>query len=448
MTQGREWKLILLFTLPLMAGNFLQQIYSLTDGLVVGNVVGDTALSAVGVVFPVTFLLLAVAMGLSNGCGVLVAQFFGAKDFSNLRRSIATSIWTMLGAGLVMTAVGFALSRPLLVGVLNTPDNVLPLAMDYMKIYCLGLIFQFAYNAFAAILRALGNSRSTLYFLIVATVLNVVLDVVLAPDFGVAGVAWATVIAQGASALCAGAYLFRTVSILKEGKEELRFTPGLFRLAMRIGIPTCVQQCCVGLGMILMQRLINSFGQASMAATTAAMRVESFANVPIMMFYQGLANFTGQNMGAGKIDRVHRGYRQTLLMAMICCGLIIAVILVFCRQIVGCFGLDAEAQELGASYLRTLMVFFVIFCLMYVTNGVLQGSGDALFPTIGSMSSLGVRVICANLMAAFTSLGYASIYLSIPIGWVVGTTIVFCRFLTRRWEKKVLVKQKSEPNEV
>jgi putative MATE family efflux protein len=350
----------------------------------------------------------------------------------------------MLGAGVLITGVGYLLSRPLLTGVLNTPEDVLPLAMTYLRIYCLGLIFQFAYNAFAAILRALGNSRSTLYFLIVATVLNVVLDLLLARPFGVAGVAWATVIAQGASALCAGVYLFRAVPFLGQEAGQLRFDKGMFRLAMRVGVPTSIQQCCVGIGMILMQRLINSFGQDAIAATTAAMRVESFANVPIMMFYQGLANFTGQNMGAGKIDRVHRGYRQTMLMALICCALIIGVILLFCRQIIGCFGLSEGACLLGAQYLRALMAFFVIFCLMYVTNGVLQGAGDVAFPTIGSMTSLGVRVICANLLAAFTGLGYASIYTSIPVGWVAGTSIVVIRFLTHRWEKKVLVKKRNE----
>ena len=444
MTKGSEWKLILIFTLPLMAGNFLQQIYSLTDGLVVGNMVGDLALSAVGIVFPVTFLLLAVAMGLANGCGVIAAQYFGAKDYPSLRRAVSTSILTMLGAGVVVTGLGYLLSKPILVGILNTSDEVLPLAMTYMRIYCLGLLFQFAYNAFAAILRALGNSNSTLYFLIVATVLNVVLDILLAPRFGVAGVAWATVIAQAASALCAAVYLLGTIPLLRYHKGAFTFEPDMFKLAMKMGIPTCVQQCCVGLGMILMQRLINSFGQDAIAATTAAMRVESFVMVPIMMFFQGLANFTGQNMGAGKVDRVRRGYRQTLFMALICCAVIIAVILVFCRQIIGCFGLGAAAQQLGASYLRTLVSFFVIFCLMYITNGVLQGSGDVMYPTIGSITSLAVRVVCANLLAAFTGVGYACIYISIPIGWAAGTLIVFIRFLTGRWEKKGLVQRNGE----
>ena len=441
MTKGTEWKLILSFTLPLMAGNFLQQIYALADSLVAGNFVGDTALSAIGIVFPVTYLLLAVAIGFSNGCGVIVSQYFGAGDISSVRRAVSTSLITTLGFGILVTALGLLLTRPVLVGVLSTPDTILPEAVTYMHIYCIGLIFQFAYNAIASILRALGDSKATLYFLIIAAILNVGLDILLAPFFGVAGIAWATVTAQAGSAIVSLIYLFRRISILRYEKGEFTFETDMFRLSMRLGIPTILQQCCVGLGMILMQRLINSFGEDAIAATAAAMKVESFVMVPIMMFYLGLANFTGQNIGAGKLDRVRRGYHQTLVMALICCAVIITVIMTLCTRIIACFGLNADACALGARYMRVLMIFFVIFCLMYVTNGVLQGAGDVMFPTIGSLSSLTVRVITANSLAAFTSLGYTSIPVAVPVGWVVGTSIVVIRYLTGGWKRKALVKQ-------
>lgn len=439
MTKGTEWKLILFFTLPLMAGNLLQQIYSLADSLVAGNMVSETAISAIGVVFPVTYLLLAVATGLSNGCGVIVAQYFGAKDIPNVRRAVSTALITTLGASVLVTILGYALTTPVLVGVLNTPDSILPEAETYMHIYCLGLIFQFAYNAIASVLRALGDSKATLYFLLVAAVMNVVLDIALAPFFGVAGIAWATVTAQAASAVVSLIYMFKRISFLRYAKGEFTFEKDMFQLSMRLGIPTVIQQCCVGLGMVLMQRLINSFGEDAISATTAAMRVESFVMVPIMMFFQGLANFTGQNIGAGKLDRVKRGYHQTLIMAVICCAIIITVILVFCTQIIACFGLNEAACELGAQYLRCLVAFFIIFCMMYITNGVLQGAGDVMYPTIASMFSLAVRVISANLMAAFTPIGYGSVYFAVPIGWAVGLAIVFTRYLTGKWKEKALV---------
>lgn len=444
MTKGTEWKLILAFTLPLMAGNFLQQIYSLADSLVAGNFVGETALSAIGVVFPVTYLLLAVATGLTNGCGVITAQYFGAKDISSVRRAVSTTLFTTVGAAVLITILGYVLTRPVLVQVLNTPETILPEAISYMRIYCIGLIFQFVYNAAASILRALGDSKSTLYFLVIAAVLNVVLDIVLAPYLGVKGIAWATVTAQAGAALVSLIYLFKRITFLRYGAGEFTFDKSMFRLAMKMGIPTVIQQCCVALGMILMQRLINSFGEDAISGTTAAMRVESFVMVPIMMFFQGLANFTGQNMGAGNIERVKRGFRQTLVMALLCCVVIIALILVFCTRIIGLFGLNEEACSLGAQYLRCLVSFFVIFCLMYVTNGVLQGAGDVMFPTLGSIASLTTRVVVANLLAAFTAVGYASVYVSIPVGWVVGTSIVFIRFLSGRWKEKGLVNREKQ----
>ncbi len=439
MTSGKEWRLILLFTLPLMAGNFLQQVYSLADGLVAGNLVSAQALSAIGVVFPVTYLLLAVAMGLANGCGVIVAQYFGAKDVKNLRKAVSTTLLTNLAAAILVTVLGYVLTNAMLVGVLNTPEGILPLATTYLHIYCIGLIFQFIYNAIASILRALGNSRATLYFLLIAAVLNVGLDILFAPVFGIAGLAWATVIAQAGSAVVSAIYLFRTIDLLHYQKGEFTFEPVMFRLSMRMGIPTVIQQCCVALGMILMQRLINSFGQDAISATTAAMRVESFIMVPIMMFFQGLSNFTGQNIGAGKLDRVIRGYHQTMGMACICCAAIIAFVLIFCNQIISCFGLDAEACALGAQYLRCLVAFFIVFCVMYVTNGVLQGSGDVLFPTIASLSSLTLRVITANCLASFTTVGYASVYIAVPVGWALGVAIVFLRYRSGNWKKKALV---------
>ena len=438
MTTGSEWKQILIFTLPLMAGNFLQQIYSLADSLVAGNMVSETALAAIGVVFPITFLLLAVALGFSNGCGVIVSQYFGAGDIPNVRRAVSTTLLTAIAGGILVSVIGLLIARPMLVYVLGTPDNILPLALTYMRVYCLGLTFQFIYNTTAAALRSLGDSSATLYFLIIAAVLNVGLDILLAPYLGVAGIALATTVAQAGCAAASLIYLFRRITILHYGKGEFAFDPKMFRLSMRLGVPTIIQQCSVGLGMILMQRLINSFGEDAIAATSAGMKVETFVQVPIMMFFQGLASFTGQNTGAGKLDRVRRGYHQTLVMSLLCCAVIIAIIFTFSSQIVACFGLNEEACELGARYLRCLVLFFPIFCVMYTTNGVLEGSGDVIFPTIGSITSLGTRVVSANLLAAFTTLGYASIYTSIPIGWTAGTIIVVARYLNGGWKRKAI----------
>jgi Na+-driven multidrug efflux pump len=193
--------------------------------------------------------------------------------------------------------------------------------------------------------------------------------------------------------------------------------------------------------MVLMQRLINSFGVDTISAITAAMKLESFAMVPIMMFYMGLSNFTGQNMGAGNLDRIKRGYHQTLLMALIACAIIILLLVFGGPYAVGLYNMNAAATAIGVEYLQTLAWFFLIFCVMYITNGVLQGSGDVLFPTAGSITSLTVRVIVANIMATVPSIGYRSIFYSIPVGWLFGTAIVVIRYLTGKWKDKGLVKK-------
>ncbi len=444
MTTGKEWKLILSFTLPLIGGNLLQQIYSLADSLIVGNFAGQTALASVGTSFPITFLLLALATGLTNGVGVMASQFFGAKNADAFRKNLSTACFTLLGAGILITILGILTSRPLLAGLLQADASILDDALLYLRIYCIGLVFQFAYNTFAAILRSIGDSRSTMYFLLIATVVNIVLDLIFVQFWQVAGVAWATVIAQAVSAITAGIYLFRKVELARFQRGQFRFHKEMFTMSLRLGVPTSIQQCSVGLGMVLMQRLINSFGVDTISAITAAMKLESFAMVPIMMFYMGLSNFTGQNMGAGKMDRIKRGYHQTMIMAMITCAGIILLLIFAGPYAIGLFHMNKAATAIGSEYLRTLAWFFLIFCVMYITNGVLQGSGDVAYPTAGSMTSLIVRVIVANIMATFPAIGYRSIFYSIPIGWVCGTAIVFIRYLTGKWKTKGVVRSNAQ----
>lgn len=447
MTQGKEWKLILSFTLPLIGGNLLQQIYSLADSLIVGNFAGQTALASVGTSFPITFLLLALATGLTNGVGVMASQFYGAKNAEAFRKNLSTACFTLLGAGILITILGILTSRPLLAGLLQADASILDDALLYLRIYCIGLVFQFAYNTFAAILRSIGDSRSTMYFLLLATVVNIVLDLIFVQFWQVAGVAWATVIAQAVSAVTAGVYLFRKVELARFRKSQFRFHREMFGMSLRLGVPTSIQQCSVGLGMVLMQRLINSFGVDTISAITAAMKLESFAMVPIMMFYMGLSNFTGQNMGARQMDRIKRGYHQTMVMAMITCAGIILLLVFAGPYAIGLFHMNQAATAIGVEYLQTLAWFFLIFCIMYITNGVLQGSGDVAYPTAGSMTSLIVRVIVANIMATFPAIGYRSIFYSIPIGWVCGTAIVFIRYLTGKWKTKGVMQRSAAGKE-
>ncbi len=440
MTQGKEWKLILSFTLPLIGGNLLQQIYSLADTIIVGNFAGQNALAAVGTSFPVTYLLLALATGLTNGVGIMAAQFYGAKDSEKFRKTLSTGCFTLLGAGILITILGILLSRPIIGGLLQADQAILTDALTYLRIYCVGLVFQFAYNTFASVLRSVGDSRATMYFLLISTVLNIILDLIFVQHWAVAGVAWATVIAQGVSAVVAGIYLFKRIELARFGKGQFRFHRDMFRTSLRLGVPTSLQQCSIGLGMVVLQRLINSFGVDVIAAVSASMKLESFAMVPIMMFYMGLSNFTGQNMGARQIDRIRRGYRQTMVMAMIACAAIIAILIFAGPALIGLFNLSENASAIGAEYLRTIAGFFLVFCVMYISNGVLQGSGDVAFPTAASTTSLVVRVISANLLALVPAIGYRGIFWSMPLGWTCGAIIVVIRYLSGKWQEKGLVK--------
>ena len=441
MTQGKEWKLILSFTLPLIGGNLLQQVYSLTDGLIVGNFAGQNALAAVGTSGPVTFLLLALAMGLTNGVGIMAAQFYGAKDAASFRKNLSTACYTLLALSILVTVLGLIFSRPIMAGLLRVEDAILEDAVLYLRIYCVGLIFQFAYNAMAAVLRSIGDSRSTMYFLLISTLLNIVLDLLFVKPWGVSGVAWATVIAQAVSAIISVIYLFKKVALAKFCRGEFGFHKHMLTTSLRLGIPTSIQQCSVGLGMVLMQRLINSFGVDVIAAISAGMKLESFATVPIMMFYMGLSNFTGQNMGAGKLDRIRRGYRQSLVMSLVACAVIVALIFFAGPYAVLLYNMNAAANAVAVEYLRTMGIFFLVFCVMYVTNGVLQGSGDVAYPTAASVTSLTVRVVVANLMAAVPFIGYRSVFWAVPVGWVLGTAVVVIRYFSGRWQTKGLIKQ-------
>ena len=326
MTTGVEWKRILIFSLPIMMGQLLQQLYSTIDGIVVGNYVNEAALAAIGTCTPLTMVFLSAAMGLSNGAGIMIAQFFGAKRLTDLREAASTAFVLLAALGVVFSVAGVVFARPLIAGLMNVEaGDIQNYAVEYFAIYAAGLIFQFGYNAVAYILRAIGDSKATLYFLCISSVMNLVLDLLFVIVFrwGVAGAAIATVIAQICSMLASIIYMNKKYEMLRFRLSELRFVGEKCRLCLRLGIPTTVQQCVVSFGSVFVQRLINGYGQFTMAACTVGTRLESYTMVPIMGLNMGMANFTGQNIGAGKLDRIKRGLRATLLLE-ICSTILVA----------------------------------------------------------------------------------------------------------------------------
>ncbi len=440
MTEGSEWKHILLFTLPLMAGNFLQQLYNAVDGIVVGNfaAAGEDALSAVGTCAPVTMLFIAIAMGMSTGCSILIAQLHGARRYEEMRRAVATSLILVIAIGLVLSVAGSLVARWILEHILSVPAHILPDATAYFAIYCFGLVFQFAYNIVSFILRSLGDSAATLYFLLVSSVANIVLDLVFVICFhwDVPGVAIATVIAQALSAVVSVIYMFRKYPILRFGKGEFRFHREQAVLALRLSIPTTLQQCIVSSGHIAIQRIVNDFGIT--AAYTAGMRMENFITIPVFSFNVGMATFTGQNVGAGRLDRVRRGFRSTQIMGLAVCALVGALAFAAAGPLVGLFGVEGETQAVAAEYLRFVGPCLLIFCIYIITNGVLQGSGDVVFTAVNTVSNLAIRCAAAYLLAYLTPLGGRAAWMSLPISWTYAMVLSLVRYQRGKWKDKAV----------
>ncbi len=450
MTEGKEWRLILLFTLPLMAGNFLQQLYGAVDGIIVGNfaAAGEDALAAVGTCAPVTMLFLAIAMGMSTGCSILVAQLYGAKRYDDMRQAVSTSLILVGIMGLVLSVVGGIVAKWVLMSLLKVPSSFLADATAYFSIYCLGLIFQFIYNIVSFILRALGDSSATLYFLLVSSVTNILLDLLFVAVFhwDVPGVAVATVIAQALSAVVSVVYMFQRYPILRFRKDEFRFHRDKGLLALRLGIPTTLQHCVVSSGHIAIQRLVNDFGIT--AGYAAAMRVENFVLIPILAFNMGLSTFTGQNVGAGMLDRVYRGHKATVVMGLLVCSFVAVGTYIFAAPLVGLFGVSGESLTIGIDYIHFIAPWFLAFCVYIITNGALQGAGDVMFTAVNTLSSLVLRCTASYAIGYLTPVGGAAAWVGMPIGWVYSIIFVLVRYRWGPWRKRALVSSLSEEDRV
>lgn len=449
MTQGSPTRLILSFSIPMFIGSIFQQMYNMVDSIVVGRYVGPNALAAVGTSFPIIFLLVSLVLGLTMGSGVVISQYFGAKDNDKVRRAVSTALSFQLFCALIMGVIGILLSRPLL-RLLNTPASILADSAAYMQIFFGGIIFMFAYNALAGILRSLGDSRTPLYFLIISSIINIALDIyfVASLGWGVKGVAWATLIAQGVSSILCIAYIYKRVPMLQFTRQQFVFDYDIFKTMVRIGLPSSVQQSLASVGMMAVQALVNSFGPVTMAAYTAAGRMDSFAMMPIMNFGMAVATYTGQNIGANRLDRVSQGLRSTLAMVVACCLVVSVLVFTMGPQMIQIFVSASEAEVItrGVDYMKTISIFYAVFGAMMVLNGVLRGAGDAMIPMFTTIVSLIVRVSCAYWLVN-TSLSYRGIWWSIPIGWVVATLVPTYRYVSGGWKAKAVVRQQmfAEP---
>ena len=461
------------FALPMILGNLFQQFYTTVDSIIVGQFVGEDALAAVGASYSLTTVFIMIAIGGGIGASVITSQYLGAGLYRKMKISVSTALISFLVLSLVLSVIGLLGNRAILTG-LNTPANILSDAVLYLQIYFLGLPFLFMYNILSSIFNALGNSRTPLYLLIFSSLLNIVMDLVMVRTFhlGVAGVAIATVIAQGISAVISFLLLLRLLKTFAEGADagkrsmedadigkcgmvdadagrraaEETETRKLYDFSMlgnmiMVAIPSMVQQSIVSIGMLLVQSVVNGFGSSVLAGYTAGMRIESICIVPMIATGNAVSTFTAQNLGAGAPERVRRGYlagvRMVAAFAMLTC----LILTVFHEPIINAFleeGSDAAAFATGNDYLTFIAFFFVCIGMKAITDGVLRGAGDVVVFTLANLINLAIRVSFAFGFAGV--IGVEAVWFAVPMGWTTNFVISFIRYLSGKWSRKKLIK--------
>ena len=458
LTQGSEGRNIFRFAVPMLVGHMFQQLYTFVDQIIVGRFLGKEALASVGASFPVIFTLIALIIGIATGGTIVISQFFGAKNFSKVKRAIDTIFITMGIFAVIMTVVGVSFAEQIF-QLMKLPEELIPTATSYFSIYVSGLVVFFGYNGVAAVLRGLGDSITPLYFMVLATLLNIGLDLlfIVKLGWGIEGAAFATIIAQGTAFIVAVFYLNKTHELIKFNIREFAFDWQIFKQSLRIGLPTGLQQTFVALGMMALMGIVNGFGTDVVAAFTAAGRLDSLAIIPSMVFATALSTFVGQNIGAGRIDRVKKGLSRTMLMASATAIGITLLIIVFKFPLMRLFTVDENVIKIGGEYLTIVTSFYLLFTAMFVYGGVMRGAGDTLIPMFLTLFSLWIiRIPAALFLSQETieifgltirgmGLGAKGIWWSIPAGWGFGMLLSFIYYRTGRWKTKSVVKAKVEP---
>jgi len=438
MTEGRPSKLILKFALPMLAGNVLQQMYNLVDSLVVGNFVGKEALAAVGGTFILNFLLVSLFSGLGLGFTIVISQFFGSGKKDSIRSAVDTAYVVSVIGAIAVTAVGVALVGPMLTAM-NTPAGITrEMSSSYLTIIFLGTIGSFGYNLNAGILQGLGDSVSSVIFLAVATVLNIVLDLlfVVAFHWGVAGAAWATIISQAISFIAGTVFIVRKLKLTRLDPRDLRFDPVILREAVRIGIPGGIQNALFSLGSMAIQRLVNGYGPVYMAGFSISSRIDSVAFMPIASFSSAITTYVGQNFGAGRLDRVKAGVRATQFMSAAICVVISVCVFLAARPLMTLFTRDAGVIGAGTAVLYRLMPCYVLLSALFILNSALRGTGESLLPFIASFSSFMLtRLPAAYILEHF--FGWDQIGWCYGIGWVFGLCVAVPVWFAGKWKRRL-----------
>ncbi|MEG1409111.1 MAG: MATE family efflux transporter [Terrisporobacter sp.] len=430
MTEGNPSKLILKFALPMILGNIFQQVYNLVDTIVVGKFIGADALAAVGSSFAIIVFITSIIIGLSMGAGILFAQFYGAKEIDKLKECTITSI-IFIGIITIIVMFSSIINRDFILKLFNMPKELLPYCGSYLTIILYGLIFTFIYNLATALLRAVGDSKRPLYFLIIASIINVVLDLVFVIKFGlgVKGVALATIIAQGVSAALSFIYVYKNLSFIRRNIRDVKIKKDTFKLVAKYSVLTSLQQSIMNLGILIVQGLVNTFGVTVMAAFAAGAKIDSIAYMPVQDFGNAFSTYVAQNKGAKMDDRIRSGVKSAIKTIIIFSTVISSMILLFSKNIMLLFVNEKETQviTLGVEYISVVGVFYILIGFLFMFYGLYRGVGKLKISIILTIVSLGTRVLLAYVLSA-TPLGASGIWWSIPIGWVLADLLGFYEY--------------------
>ena len=440
--EGSIWKGVVAFAIPLFLGNLFQQLYNTVDSLIVGNFLGSDALAAVSSSGSLIFLLVGFFNGIAVGAGVVISKYFGARDYENLKKAVHTDVAFGLISGLLLTVIGMFLAPQILV-LMGTPESVLPNSILYFRIYFAGSLAFVMYNIVMGILQAVGDSRHPLYYLIFSSIVNIVLDLLFVIQFGMAvrGVAVATLIAQGLSAVLSFCLLMRKLRGYEHRREEFRFYDrGMMLSMVKVAIPSILQQSIVQMGILLVQSVVNTFGSSAIAGYSAGTRIESISIVPMLAIGNAMSTFTAQNIGAGNEKRVREGYRTCYFALAAFAAALCVLTQSFGSLFISAF-LDAEVSEeafsVAMSYADFISFFYILIGLKATTDGLLRGAGDVTVFTVSNLANLTIRVFVASFFA--TRYGLEFVWYAVPLGWATNYAISFGWYLTGHWKRIRLI---------
>lgn len=442
MTKGSITKLLLQFTIPLLIGNLIQQFYNIVDSIVVGQFVGPEALGAVGAVGNVMFIFFALCMGLSAGVGIIVSQYFGADDYEKVKKTIANCVYVVGAAGILMSVLAVVLA-PQILTWMNTPEDTYQYALEYMRITGAATIVVAVYNSISAILRALGDSKTPLIFLVVASVLNIVLDFAFVPGLGmgVQGAALATAISQCLAAIGSIVVALKKNPFFVFDKQHFKLDQELIKDILGLGIPVAGQNAMISLSCVLLQSVVNGYGSAVMAAYTATSRVEQLVHQPFNSLGMAASTFSGQNVGARQYNRVKEGNHKAMKVMMLFSIAMMVVMMIMGDWIIGFFVDEPAIIAMGATGLRMTSIMYIALGVIYVSRGTLNGLGDAKYALVNGICEVLGRIVFVAILTSIPWIGHWSIWLTNGFTWILAGSAGFIRFRQGKWMHHSIVKK-------